>query len=293
MVFRSDFLENISGTLSQAASSFAPSITRFGGNLAGNLGSVSQVFGQIGSIRDGFSGLSDISNLFNQFGVEVQSGFNTGASTIFGGGAGFASSSTGATAGDSRARLSAKSAYTTAFSGPGAILQPTNGILFPYTPNISVSHQVEYSSYEVVHQNYQQNAYSKTRNPAIQVTGVFASQTPEEAEYTIGAMHFLRVASKMNFGAGSSNPGTPPPVLEFSAYGKYNFSRVPVLIGSFNFIYEDGVDYVSIGGGDSTLQIPTIMTIAIDLLPQFSPARQNQFSIEGFANGSLYSQGFI
>jgi hypothetical protein len=301
MVFRGDVFSGLTGGLSglgDAARSITSSLPQRFGNLAGNfqrrnlgdLGSVAQVFSQVSSVGNAFQGFEDLAG---QFGLgQGSSGFAGSAANVFGGGADVFSGSGGGTASDSRARLSAKSAYTTPFSGPGAILQPTNGILFPYTPNISVAHQVEYSSYELVHTNYQPNAYAKSRTPAIQITGVFPSQTPEEAEYTVGVMHFLRVASKMNFGQ-SSNPGTPPPVLELSAYGKYNFNRVPVLIGGFNFIYEDGVDYVNVGGADSTLQIPVVMTIAIDLLPQYSPGIQSSFSIEEFASGSLYSAGFI
>lgn len=300
MVFRGDVfsgLGDIGGQLTSAASSITSSLPSGFGNLAGNftsrnlgnIGSVAQVFGQVSSVGNAFSGFED---LIGQFGGTGNSGFAGSAANVFGGAADVFSGSGGGTASDSRARISAKSAYTDGFSGPGSILQTTNGILFPFTPNISVAHQVEYSSYELVHTNYQPNAYSKTRTPQIQVTGVFPSQTPDEAEYTVGVMHFLRVASKMNFGQ-SSNPGTPPPVLELSAYGKYNFNRVPVLIGGFNFVYEDGVDYVTVGGSDSTLQIPVVMTIAIDLLPQYSPGIQSSFSIEEFANGSLYSAGFI
>lgn len=184
-------------------------------------------------------------------------------------------------------------AYRVPFSGPGAPLAQTNGIIFPYTPNISVAHQVEYSQYDLVHTNYQQNSYSKTRNPALQVTGMFASQTPEEARYTVAAMHFLRVTSKMNFGYYDDDAGTPPPVLEFSAYGAYNFHRIPVLIGSFNIIYEDDVDYVEVDTAGETVQIPTILTIAIDLLPQYSPQKQNNFSIDRLASGAGYRDGFI
>lgn len=191
---------------------------------------------------------------------------------------------------DHRARLSTKSAYTLPYNGPGSVLRPTNGILFPYTPNISVSYQAEYSQYDLVHTNYQQNAFSRSRTPALQVTGQFISQTPEEVEYTLGVMHFLRVVSKMHFGTRDSDAGTPPPVLEFSAYGTQNFNRVPVVVSGFNFIYEDGIDYVEAADGS---QIPTIMIVAIDLLPQYSPSKQQQFNLTDFANGSLYTGGFI
>jgi hypothetical protein len=183
--------------------------------------------------------------------------------------------------------------YNAPFYGPGAALQRTRGILFPYTPNISVSQQVEYSQYDLVHTNYQQNAYSKTRNPNIQLTGMFVSQTPAEALYTIGVLHFLRVVTKMNFGRDDPDAGTPPPVLEFSAYGTYNFRRVPVLVGSFSYVYEDGVDYVEVESNGEVIQIPSLLNISIDLLPQYSPAKQSGFSLNDFAQGNAYKGGFM
>jgi hypothetical protein len=185
--------------------------------------------------------------------------------------------------------------YYEPLRGPGSALQRTNGILFPYTPNISVAHAVEYSPYETVHSNYQQHAYSKTRNPTLQITANFVSQTPDEAKYTVGMMHFLRVVTKMNFGRDDPDAGTPPPVLNFSAYGDFNFNNVPVLVGSFNFIYEDGVDYVEVDatGSNQPVQIPVMMTVAIDLLPQYSPTRQNNFNLRDFASGNGYRAGFI
>lgn len=183
--------------------------------------------------------------------------------------------------------------YNAPLQGPGAALLRTNGILFPYTPNISFAQQVDYSTYDLVHTNYQQNAYGRTRNPTIQIQSTFISQTPDEARYTVGVMHFLRVVTKMNFGSRDPDAGTPPPVLDFSAYGTYNFNKVPVLVGSFNFVFEDGVDYVEVQTAGQPIQIPTVMTIAMDLLPQYAPAKQLAFNLNDFARGSLYSQGFI
>ncbi len=196
---------------------------------------------------------------------------------------------------DLRARLSVKGDYSTPFSGAGQYLRRTNGILFPYTPNINVQHQVEYNTYDTVHSNFQQNAFVRSRAPNIQLTANFAQQTSDEAQYLVGVMHFLRVVTKMNFGKFDRDAGTPPPVLKFSAYGQYNFSGVPVLVGSFNFLYDDNVDYVEVDiqGSAQPVQVPSFMTIAMDLLPQYSPSLQRGFTLQSFANGTGYGEGFL
>lgn len=180
-----------------------------------------------------------------------------------------------------------------AFSGPADALIPHGGIMFPFTPNISASHSVDYSQYSIVHANYQQNAYTKTNNPTLQVTGMFVSQTPAEARYTIGVMHFLRVMTKMHFGVDDVNAGTPPPVLEFSAFGTFNFNRIPVVIASFSFNYEDSADLIEVDVGGEINHVPTMMNISLELLPQYNPTLQNKFLLSEFASGTGYKKGFI
>lgn len=194
---------------------------------------------------------------------------------------------------DNRARLSVKGSYELPFGGPGALLRTTNGILFPFTPTITVSQQIEYSQYDLVHTNYQQNSFNRSRTPTIQITGTFASQTTEEALYTLGVMHFLRVVSKMHTGTADTLRGTPPPVLSFSAYGSQNFHNVPVLVGSFNFTYTDDIDYIEVFSEGNTQSVPIIMAIAIDLLPQYSAKKQRNFNMADFASGKGYREGYL
>jgi hypothetical protein len=98
----------------------------------------------------------------------------------------------------------------------------------------------------------------------------------------------------MNFGEGDPDRGAPPPVLEFSAYGPTNYERVPVLVAGFTQSFPDDVDYVEAVIDGNAIQMPTVATIAMDLLVQYSPRRvKSQFTLNEFANGSLYREGFI
>jgi hypothetical protein len=193
---------------------------------------------------------------------------------------------------DRRARLTVKGSYSAPMNGPGAPLNQTGrGFIFPFTPNITTQNGVEYNQYATVHTNYQQNAYSKTRTPTLQVTGQFVNQTEDEAKYTAGVMHFLRVVSKSDFGSDET-AGAPPPVLQFSAYGQFN--RVPVLLTNFTFTFPDDQDYIEIEvPGQGIIHLPVMVTIAIDLLPQYSAQKQRQFSVREFSQGNLYRSGFL
>ncbi len=193
---------------------------------------------------------------------------------------------------DKRARLLCKTGYNQALQGPASVLN--RGIVFPYTPTIQTQVQVNYSKYDLVHTNSQPHAFQSSSPPGIQITATFYQQTTEEIQYLAGVYHFLRVVTKMNFGADDPDRGAPPPVLEFSAYGETNYARVPVLVAGFTQSYPDDVDYVEATVNGSIVQMPTVATIAMDLLVQYSPRRtKSQFTLNGFADGTLYSKGFI
>lgn len=193
---------------------------------------------------------------------------------------------------DTRAKLLCKSGYNQALQGPASVLGSKGGIVFPYTPVITTQTQVGYNKYDLTHTNYQPMAFTHSQAPMLQVTANFVQQSTEDVDYLLGTLHFLRVATKMNFGQEDPERGTPPPVLEFSAYGPVNFSRVPVLIQGFSTTYPDDIDYILDGSGEN--RVPAMMTIAMDLAVHYSPTKtRSTFSLNGFASGELYSRGFI
>ena len=206
---------------------------------------------------------------------------------------------------DNRARLKVKgTGYILPFEGPATVLQSKKGIVFPYTPTISSSMSTEYSQYDIIHSNYPQQSFVRHKPGNISIAAQFIHQTENDAKYTSGVLHFLSVVMKMHFGMKDANAGTPPPLLEFYAYGVTNFERVPVLVSTFSTTYPDDVDYVTFtvnstrsgsapSGGSYTVNLPAIMTINIELIPHYPAKDQNTFDLASFAAGRLYSQGFI
>tara|TARA_B100000123_G_scaffold267196_1_gene240264 strand:+ start:2960 stop:3562 length:603 start_codon:yes stop_codon:yes gene_type:complete len=177
--------------------------------------------------------------------------------------------------------------------GPASPLNTERGIMFPIQPDITYSQSVAYTPYDLTHTNYTFNAYRNTPSPDIQLTAQFASVTDEEARYTYAVLHFLRSISKMFFGKEQSNPvaGTPPPVLEFSAFGTQQFNRIPVVVSQFSTTYDSNVD-LKLFDGDT--QIPVFMNMFIQLTVQQNPDRQkNNFTTNDFISGKLYQDGFI
>ena len=72
----------------------------------------------------------------------------------------------------------------------------TNGILFPYTPTISVSHTAQYTGAHPPHSNYVQHSYNASSVDAINIDGYFTANNSDEARYVFAVLHFYEVHTK-------------------------------------------------------------------------------------------------
>jgi len=214
---------------------------------------------------------------------------------------------------DRRARLRPKpdaEDYVYGDDGGGgllSILRVTDGMVWPYTPTINMMQSVDYSTYDPVHSNQEFLTYSRTRAPQIVCSGFFTAQTATEARYLLACMHFLKSVTKMDFGTQAEDPGTPPPILLFSAYGEFMFNDIPVILSNFTFDLPNDKDYVKVPDAadfeTGTLQrssdvvyenteydtwVPSEVLIAVTLTVQNSPRRlTNNFNLKDFKQGGL------
>ena len=151
---------------------------------------------------------------------------------------------------DWRVRLSlgpgAKYLYN---AGDPGILAPlaagkgTDGVIFPYTPNITTTYSANYEQYDLVHSNYRGLFYKNSRVGDIQIRGTFTAQNTTEANYLLAVIHFFRSATKMFYGQDPER-GTPPPICLLNGFGGYQFSDHPVVISAFNYTLPNDVDYI-------------------------------------------------
>lgn len=215
---------------------------------------------------------------------------------------------------DRRARLRPYDSAASYVYGEGdsllGVLKSTNGMIWPYTPNITTSIQTEFDAISPTHGIQDLNFFNKTKSTVIQCSGTFTAQTQEEAVYMLACMHFVRVISKPEFGEQAGDlAGTPPPVLLFSAYGEYMFNDVPVIVTSVNFDLGNDKDYVRIPssvlpGGDlfapwtgiaqtsNDTWVPNEVTITVGMTAQNTPkALRTEFNLADFKTGSLLKKG--
>ena len=195
---------------------------------------------------------------------------------------------------DWRCRISVPPGANTLYrsaSGLMSELAATDGVIFPHSPSITVTHNATYNSAGLTHSNYHNFFYENSRVDAIQITGEFSAQTAEDASYVLAVIYFFRAATKMYYGASGVNQGAPPPRLILNAYGKHNFPDVPVIVTSFSHTYPNTVDYIQCN--DSMDWVPTLSSMIVTLQPVYSRTRTKEFNHDSFASGDLISKGFI
>ena len=208
---------------------------------------------------------------------------------------------------ESRARLliASNSTLLKVYEGEdNSILLPLKefgGMIWPYSPNITISHNAMYGEYDITHTNYTQHYFQRSQPSEIQVDGQFTAQTQAEASYMLAVIHFLRIITKMNFGLNDKKRGTPPPVLYFSAYGDLIFNQVPVLVKNVAYTLPNDVDYVDhqmdtdISGQEFwDNRLPSMMTISCTLGVQPPPNKMRaEWNMNDFKTGKLLRKGYF
>ena len=125
-------------------------------------------------------------------------------------------------------------------------LSDSCGLVFPYTPNITINHQVNYDKTDITHSNLSLNHYKNTPPPSYTVDAVFTADSRENALHMLSAIWFLRAVTKCDFGEHSTTAGTPPPVLYLNGYNQM-MDNIPVVVKSFSYSLPKDKDYVPLG----------------------------------------------
>ena len=124
-------------------------------------------------------------------------------------------------------------------------LKSTNGVIFPYMPQIQTNYQAKYDNYELIHSNYRGYFYRSSQVGDINITGTFTAQDTLEAQYLLAVIHFFRSVTKMFYGQDTER-GAPPPLCYLSGLGEYQFNNHPVLVSQFSYNLPSEVDYIRV-----------------------------------------------
>lgn len=233
-------MPNLFDTFSSAASTVVKNLTGGIGSNANNLGSA---LGTAGKLSGALNNLSDPGKLLSSLrSLNLPVGGNI--SNPLG--------STGATWSgtevdkDWRVRLSLpnvgvfKNSY---------VLQPlinAGGMIFPYTPSISITSNAGYDEQSVVHQNFQFITYQNSKVDRIQITAPFFVEDAVQAQYWLAAVHYFRSVTKMFTGPDTgAEQGNPPVIVYLNGYGDFVFKNIPVVVTSFQVDLSSDTNYIS------------------------------------------------
>jgi len=126
-------------------------------------------------------------------------------------------------------------------------LQDANGVIFPYTPQISTTYNASYDETQLTHSNYRGYFYKSSYVGDVNITATFTAQDTKEAQYLLAVIHFFRSVTKMFYGQ-DPNRGTPPPLVYLVGLGEYQFNGHPCLVSQFNYNLPADVDYIRATG---------------------------------------------
>jgi hypothetical protein len=171
------------------------------------------------------------------------------------------------------------------------ILQPlavTDGVIFPYTPQITTQYQAKYNPYELTHSNYKGYFYQGSSVNEISITAQFTAQDTSEANYLLAVIHFFRSVTKMFYGQDdASKRGAPPPLVFLQGLGEYQFNLHPCVVSSFNYVLPADVDYIRANSvnfdGTNLLQRRDRQNLPIDYVNSAS----SRLSNAGLTKGGL------
>ena len=149
-----------------------------------------------------------------------------------------------------RLSLSPGATYLYKASLPGILapLQATDGVIFPYTPAISVQYTAGYDPTELTHSNYKFFTYKGSAVDNVTIGCDFTAQDTFEAQYMLAVIHFFKSITKMFYGQ-DQNPtnGTPPPLCYLTGLGAFQFDTHPLVVTAFTYTLPTDVDYIQAG----------------------------------------------
>ena len=127
-------------------------------------------------------------------------------------------------------------------------LNETDGVVFPYTPNITVSYSANYDQINPTHSNYKVLQYTNSSVDSVSISCDFTAQDTREANYLLAVIHFFRSVTKMFYGQDQNpKPGTPPPLVYLFGLGEFQFNAHPLVVTNFNYALPSDVDYIRAG----------------------------------------------
>jgi hypothetical protein len=173
-----------------------------------------------------------------------------------------------------------------------APLRASDGVIFPYVPTVNTSYVANYAKYDLTHSNYRGYFYTNSAVNEIAINGVFTAQDTQEALYLLAVIHFFRSITRMFYGKDLKR-GTPPPMVELSGFGEYQFNRHPCLISAFNYDLPNGVDYIRVNPSNQGLSLAPRQSLSNTNFTMIEEIRRSTLGLFPGATGPSRDLGVV
>lgn len=169
-----------------------------------------------------------------------------------------------------------------------------SGIIFPYTPQITLEHKADFTPQNPLHTNYTLNFYKSSSVSDISIQGLFTVQNDNDAIQYLAAVHLLRALTKGRFGGTDQFRGSAPPICRLMAYGDYMLNNVPVSIASFKQDLPSDVDYYYLASSSlGSAMVPTKCTISVVCKLMVSRSEMLTASVDSWLSGVSRKAGLL
>lgn len=172
-----------------------------------------------------------------------------------------------------------------------SLIKSDEKVILNVTPTIGEERSATYDGVQMAHHPGEMLRWRSTSARTWNLGNVkLVSRTPEEASKNQAKLNVLRSWLMPYYGNGTKGSsteaqlGAPPPIIEFSAYGKKSIDKHPVVVLSVSTSWPDDVTYIPTTEGE---QFPVIMTVTISLKESFSPAEFSGFDLAAYKRGDL------
>ncbi len=131
-------------------------------------------------------------------------------------------------------------------------LRDAGGMVFPYTPSVTIGNKALYQNLTPTHMNFEFATYQRSMIDDIRIVAPMNVETSEEAAYWIAALHYFQSVTKM-FTGQTDHVGNPPPVVTLNGYGKHMLNNIPVVVTLFSVELPKDCDYIPVNISGSLL----------------------------------------
>jgi hypothetical protein len=169
-----------------------------------------------------------------------------------------------------------------------------NSITFDAMPSIQETQSATYREFSPLQHPGEILKYHSTDGRQWTISVKLFSRTMQEAAFNMQRINVIRSWVMPFYGQGTATNkrtkqylGAPPPILTMTAYGEGVIGPVKCVLGSFNWTWDENVDWIATSSDGTGQPFPVIIDISMQLKETWSPTEFSNFDLTSYRLGTL------